>query len=84
MNEAVRAAEGTSGELVILAAWCPTCRQEAMPDSAGRCCFCERRIVDEDSLSARELIGGLRANPQPDLSVTLDHRLRLLARQAAA
>lgn len=84
MNVAVRAAQGTDGGLVILAAYCPTCRCEAMPDGQGRCCFCERRIVDEDRLSARELIGGIRGNPQPDLDVTLDRRVRLAARRTAA
>ena len=33
-----------------------------MPDYRGRCGFCERRIVNEDTLSARELIGGLVAS----------------------
>jgi hypothetical protein len=55
VNERVRAEKGTAGELVIVGAWCARCAQESMP--VGDCCpWCGERIVDEDKLSARELL----------------------------
>lgn len=44
MNIDVRTAPGVDGP-IILAAWCETCGQEAMPMRDGRCGWCDRRII---------------------------------------
>lgn len=46
MSPGIRTLPGINGP-VIIAAWCPTCDQEAMPDKHGRCVWCETRIVNE-------------------------------------
>lgn len=57
MNAQVRASEGASGELVIVAAWCKQCRAEAIPDELGRCGWCGTRIVDEHDLRVADVLG---------------------------
>lgn len=51
MNVRVRVVAGIRGPIII-GAWCPRCRQEAMPVSLGRCGWCDTRIVDEHALKA--------------------------------
>lgn len=55
VNKQVRVGEGTGGQIVVLGAWCPTCKRESMPNRHGYCSFCGTRILDEDSLSARAM-----------------------------
>lgn len=57
VNQRVRVAEGARGEIVILGAWCSSCDREVMPgEGTGACPWCQRVVVDEDSLSARSLV----------------------------
>lgn len=55
MNERVRGVHGLHGTVVVLGAWCPTCRCEAMPTGAGRCGWCDTRILDETALHPGEV-----------------------------
>lgn len=55
MNKHVRGRPGVDGTLIITGAWCATCRQESMPTASGFCTFCDRRIVNEDSLSIHDV-----------------------------
>ena len=52
MNTAVRTLPGHDGRIVIVAAWCHTCAQEAMPDDHGRCVWCETPIVGREFVKA--------------------------------
>lgn len=52
MNVAIRTQPGHNGRIVILAAWCPTCAQEAMPDGHGHCVWCETPIVSREFVKA--------------------------------
>lgn len=60
MNISVRVAEGINGTILILAAHCPTCKGEVGTDSFGRCEFCSRLIVNEQTLSARDMVAQIR------------------------
>ena len=55
VNQRIRVREGVGGTIVVIAAWCPTCRQESSANERGECLFCGRVIVDEDRLSSKEL-----------------------------
>lgn len=55
VNERIRVREGVDGTIVVVAAWCRTCRQESSANERGECLFCGRVIVDEDRLSSKEL-----------------------------
>lgn len=55
VNQRIRVREGVEGTIVVIAAWCPTCREESSANDRGECLFCGRRIVDEDRLSSKEL-----------------------------
>lgn len=66
VNQAVRVAEGVFGELVILAAFCSKCQQEVQPRADGTCGWCFQSVVDEDSLSAREMLAQLRGGALPE------------------
>lgn len=56
VNRNVRVEPGTSGTIVVVSAWCPTCKDESLPHSVtGDCTFCGTTIVDYDTLNAREL-----------------------------
>lgn len=61
MNVGVRVAEHRDGTILILAAFCPTCRKEALTHTTGRCNWCGRMIVDEHTLSAREMLAQIHA-----------------------
>lgn len=52
MNTAVRTLAGINGRIVIVAAWCPTCNQEAMPDDHGQCVWCDTRIIPDKLVKA--------------------------------
>lgn len=85
MNIGVRAARRVDGTIIITAAWCPDCRDEVMPHDSGRCNRCRLLIVDERTLSAREMckqINGasaeLQANAKPDPPVGVHRLARLL------
>jgi DNA-directed RNA polymerase specialized sigma24 family protein len=60
MNLQVRCAHGVDGTIVILAAKCPSCKAEVGVDSFGRCEFCSRLIVNEQTLPAKEMLAQLR------------------------
>lgn len=55
VNERIRVREGVGGTIVVVGAWCRSCRQESSANERGECLFCGRRIVDEDRLSSKEL-----------------------------
>lgn len=55
VNERIRVREGVDGTIVVVGAWCRTCRQESSANERGECLFCGRVIVDEDRLSSKEL-----------------------------
>lgn len=55
VNQDVKVAAGSDGAIVVVSAYCPTCRLEAMPNVRGECSFCGTTIVDEDRLSARAM-----------------------------
>lgn len=72
MNVAVRTVVGVYGQTVVLAAWCPTCEQEALPhDRHGTCLFCDtviyRTLAERGAasgpLTTRESRGP--SNPRP-------------------
>lgn len=67
MNTGVRVRRGGDGEIVVMAAWCPKCRQESMP-VRGRCSWCDTEIVDEESLPVRDLLEQL--NNQEETPMT--------------
>jgi hypothetical protein len=45
MNLRVRTAETADGGTIILAAYCPTCQQEAMPMRDNTCGWCDTPII---------------------------------------
>ena len=65
MNEQVRVAEGVNGTIVVMGAWCPTCRQETQPSSDGSCNWCHRPVIDEETLDVRALLAQIRDGTPP-------------------
>lgn len=64
VNQQIRAVRGANGELLILGAWCETCKSESPPrDVDGTCGFCGEVIVDYDTLNSRELAALVDGKP---------------------
>lgn len=66
VNQQVRVGEGVGGTVVVLGCWCPTCKAEVGPSPEGRCPWCGRKVLDEDALSAREMLAQLRGGALPE------------------
>jgi hypothetical protein len=79
VNIAVRTAEGIHGP-IILAAYCPTCQQEAMPMANNTCGWCDTPIIGPPGTPAPAL------KPKPKLrgpNVT-EHDIAVALRREAA
>lgn len=71
MNVAVRTVEGVDGQTVVLAAWCPTCEQEALPhDRHGTCLFCDTPIYGTEPVAPPPVVAA------PIVSVRKELRVR--------
>lgn len=64
LNQQVRTSPAAGGGVIVMGVWCPTCREEVGPLRDGTCSGCNRRVYDEDQLSARDAIAALQT-PRP-------------------
>jgi len=79
VNIRVRTSPGIDGP-VILAAWCPTCDQEAMPMSNGTCGWCDTPIIGPHGASAKK---APRANRKLGPRITEQDIAQMLQHEAA-
>lgn len=62
INQDVRVEPGADGGIVVMAAWCSVCKQESMPNFNGCCSWCGTKILDDETLPAREMLDQLRTS----------------------